>query len=378
MKPVKIQDEGTDLHCRRVEALILGYVESHPDKFSMGEEMIIAARIHDLGKNKIPNSIINSPNKLSNEERETINMHAFYGYQMAKNAGYSDNVCEMVLLHHGDDKPFGENMKISAEIKRHAQFLQTVDAYDTFLNMTRHADFLRVIDAYDAMLNPRSYHNGRTEDDVFKMLRDSDEFPNEMVALLEEWEDRKVIQAAFRKDNSFDVRAKEEEVPSEMHHFRVECSDVVDMDKLLKNKGDILESIADINDFSDEEARQQDLIIVTHSDENTFFGNGKNFTVMYKGPNGKEDIREIMPSVQVGIVEKLREMGQYAVTCSKACKTTNSIFRSGTHIENIETTKMQAVDDLRQKQICANNIEVDLRPDISILAPMQNDRVFSK
>lgn len=369
MKKVAIQDAGTDLHCRRVEALILGYVESHPGEFSLSDEMVTAARIHDLGKNEIPDSIINSPHKLSEKEREIINNHAYYGYLAAKDAGYSENICQMVLLHHGDDKPFGEDMKISDEIKRHAQFLQTVDAYDMFLNVTKHADFLRVIDAYDAMLNPRSYHNGRTEADVFEILRDSAEFPNEMVDILEGWEDRKVIQAAFRKDDNFDIRAGEK-MPSGMYHFSVECPKAVDMDRLLKSKSDILEGIADANGFSDEQARQQDLIIVTHSDEGTCFGDGKGFTVMYKGPNGVLDIKDRMVSVQMSIAEKLHEMGQAPVTCGVVNKTSDPVFKSGKHVESIETDRMQTMDELRKTEICAKNgVEVEIKPGLAVIVP---------
>lgn len=369
MKKVKIQDKGTDLHCRRVEALILGYVESHPGKFSLSDEMITAARIHDLGKNNIPDSIINSPNKLTKEERENINMHAYYGYRMAQDAGYSENVCQMILLHHGEDKPFGEDIKISDEVKRHASFLKTVDAYDAFLNVTKHADFLRVIDAYDAMLNPRSYHNGRTEEDVFKILRDSSEFPEEMVDILESWEDRKVIQAAFRKDNNFDIRAGEK-IPTGMHHFSVECPKAIDIDKLLKSKTDILEAIADANGFSDEQTHEQKLIIATHSDDETLFGDGKNFTVMYKGPTDISDMKNIIQSVQLCIAEKLHEMGQDPIKCTEPCETTDSIFRSGKHIENIETDRMHAMDELRKEKICAKKgAEISIKPGLAVITP---------
>jgi len=53
-------DKDTDLHCKRVEALIAGFIKANPDVFTLKEELITAARIHDIGKNRIPDEILNS------------------------------------------------------------------------------------------------------------------------------------------------------------------------------------------------------------------------------------------------------------------------------------------------------------------------------
>lgn len=197
---MQIHDHDTLLHCRRVEALISGYVKDNPDVFSLGQELIIAARIHDIGKNMIPDSILNADRKLTPEERDIINAHSYYSYVMAKEEGYPEVVCQMILLHHGDDKPFCNEPDVSAEIKSHADFLKVVDTYDELLNVKKHADFLRILDAYDALRNPRAYHNGRTDEKVFEILRESPgDFPPDIVDQLQAWEGRNAIQKAFQE-----------------------------------------------------------------------------------------------------------------------------------------------------------------------------------
>lgn len=203
-KDMKFLDKDTDLHCRRVEALISGYIEANPEAFSLKEELITAARIHDIGKNQIPDEILNAPRRLTPEEREIINNHSYYSYLMAKEAGYSETVCQLVLLHHGDDKPHCDEVSVTSEVKRHADFLKVVDTYDEIFNVKKHADFLRIIDAYDALINPRVYKEGRTEESVLEIMKESpDEFPPDMVDMLFKWDGRIAIEESFRSQSQF-------------------------------------------------------------------------------------------------------------------------------------------------------------------------------
>ena len=197
-------DKDTELHCKRVEALVKGFLEENPDAFTLKEELVIAAKIHDIGKNKIPDAILNAPRTLTPEERNIIDTHSYYSYVIAKEEGYSETVCQLVLLHHGDDKPYCAEIDASDEVKKHADFLRVVDTYDELINVKRHADFLRVIDAYDALINPRVYHNGRSEESVLSILKESPkDFPSDMVDMFFAWDGRIEIEKAFKENTLF-------------------------------------------------------------------------------------------------------------------------------------------------------------------------------
>ena len=77
-------------------ALQNGYI---PSKAS---QIRIAATLHDIGKQKIPESILNKPSKLTPEEFEIIKTHTILGAKMLKNiqgdlGQFSRNIC---LYHH--------------------------------------------------------------------------------------------------------------------------------------------------------------------------------------------------------------------------------------------------------------------------------------
>lgn len=197
-------DKDTDLHCERVEKLIKEFIKDHPGQFNLEESLIIAARIHDIGKNKIPDNILNAPRTLTIDERKIIDEHSYYSYLMAKEAGYPETVCQLVLLHHGLDKPHCNEISINKELLKHAEVLKVFDAYDEILNIKKHADLLRIIDAYDALLNPRVYKRAKTEEEVLSLLKDSpNDFPANIVDMLEKWNKRKVIEKAFREKDPY-------------------------------------------------------------------------------------------------------------------------------------------------------------------------------
>ena len=104
MKTIAL-DENTRLHNKRVEVFMTAFLQSHSQLYFYEKELITAAHIHDIGKTKIPVEILNAPRKLTAEERETIDWHAYYSYELAKAQGYSDTICKLVLYHHGENKP---------------------------------------------------------------------------------------------------------------------------------------------------------------------------------------------------------------------------------------------------------------------------------
>ena len=171
-------DENTRLHNKRVELMMKAFLHTYSQMYPYSHELITAACIHDIGKHFISEEILNAPRKLTEEERKTIDWHAYYGYELAKEQGYSDIVCKLVLYHHGEDKPKKEDIKVVDEIKRHAALL-------------------RVIDAYDALTSKRAYHEKISDEKAMDILRSSEEFDIEALSLLERWSGRKKISSGL-------------------------------------------------------------------------------------------------------------------------------------------------------------------------------------
>jgi HD-GYP domain-containing protein (c-di-GMP phosphodiesterase class II) len=92
---------------------------------------LIAAQLHDLGKIKIPEQILNKPKKLTEKEFEIIKKHSEIGFSIVRNLPEFYDIAEAILYHHerfnGSGYPTG---KKSQEIPLYARILSIADAYE--------------------------------------------------------------------------------------------------------------------------------------------------------------------------------------------------------------------------------------------------------
>ncbi|MCA1926857.1 MAG: HD-GYP domain-containing protein [Calditerrivibrio sp.] len=90
----------------------------------------IGGLLHDIGKVKIPKTILDKPGKLTEEEFNIVKMHPKYGADMLKNR-FPKMVTECVLFHHekanGTGYPF--NLK-DMQIPKCAKITSVSDVYD--------------------------------------------------------------------------------------------------------------------------------------------------------------------------------------------------------------------------------------------------------
>ncbi|MBP2002583.1 putative nucleotidyltransferase with HDIG domain [Paenibacillus shirakamiensis] len=75
-------------------ALWLGY--SQPNAYKAGK----AGFLHDIGKSKIPDEILNKPGKLTPEEYEIIKLHTLHGYEIIRNSVQDELTAQVALQHH--------------------------------------------------------------------------------------------------------------------------------------------------------------------------------------------------------------------------------------------------------------------------------------
>ena len=68
--------------------------------------------IHDIGKIAIPDTILNKPSKLSEEEFSIIKEHTIIGANILKNISLIDHVQEIVRNHHEHD-PYTKSQRKS-------------------------------------------------------------------------------------------------------------------------------------------------------------------------------------------------------------------------------------------------------------------------
>jgi len=110
------------------------------------DSVVSSARLHDLGKVAIPDSILNKPDKLTDEEFDVIKTHPAAG----------ERIIDQMTLRTGD-ADFLQNAKLFAAY-HHEKWDGTGYPYSLKeTNIPLHGRIMAVIDVYDALVSDRPY-----------------------------------------------------------------------------------------------------------------------------------------------------------------------------------------------------------------------------
>jgi HD-GYP domain-containing protein (c-di-GMP phosphodiesterase class II) len=128
---VKAYDNYTYIHC--VDTSIMSIYLGTCLNFNHQEikELGISAILHDIGKIKVANKIINKRGPLSAEEFKEIKKHTIYGKEILERTGaFSNKVIDGVLQHHervdGTGYPYGLNKN---KISDYAKIISVSDVF---------------------------------------------------------------------------------------------------------------------------------------------------------------------------------------------------------------------------------------------------------
>ena len=150
---LKVSDEYTFKHS--VDVATMSMIVSR--QYGLPDEQIyeigISGLLHDIGKSKIPNEILNKAGKLTDEEFALIKQHSLLGYQILKDKPELSNAIKLgVLQHH--EKINGSGYPMGA----------TEDKIHIF------AKIIAVADIYDALVTERPYKKAFTPRDAVEMI----------------------------------------------------------------------------------------------------------------------------------------------------------------------------------------------------------------
>lgn len=141
-------------HCVNVSAITLMIGRWFGLEENILRDLVKSAILHDIGKLKINNKVLNKQGKLTDEEFEEIKKHPYQSYKIAKAiSGLSENVLLGILMHHekedGSGYPF--NLKDNEIVK--------------------FAKIIAVADIFDAMTSKRVYHEKESPFKVLEMFQ---------------------------------------------------------------------------------------------------------------------------------------------------------------------------------------------------------------
>ena len=135
LSDIRLADSYTFAHSVNVAVLALTTAISLGLTRSELRKLGIGAFLHDLGKIKIPLSILNKKEPLLTEEFAEIMKHPSNGYQLVQSHHLIDSASALVLLQHHErinGSGYPNNLK-NEEIHYFAKICAIVDVYDALV-----------------------------------------------------------------------------------------------------------------------------------------------------------------------------------------------------------------------------------------------------
>lgn len=145
---VDAKDRYTSGHSRRVAEYSKMIARRMGKDNKEIEHIYFSGLLHDIGKIRIPEEIINKPGKLTDEEYEVIKIHSVTGYHILKRISNDADIALAAKFHHERYDGKGYPNGLQGE------------------NIPELARIIGVADAYDAMASNRSYRDALPQEVV--------------------------------------------------------------------------------------------------------------------------------------------------------------------------------------------------------------------
>lgn len=153
-RALELRDIETEGHTRRVSVLMMRFGEHMQIPAAQWDAIKQGALLHDIGKLGIPDAILLKPGSLTQREREVMQQHAVYGYNILAPIINLRQTLDIALYHHerwdGSGYPYGltgEQIPLVARL-------------------------FAVTDVFDALTSDRPYRPAWTHTQAVEYLRE--------------------------------------------------------------------------------------------------------------------------------------------------------------------------------------------------------------
>lgn len=156
---IKDSDNYTFLHSVSVGALLLTFCHALKMNKDVFQQAGMGGMLHDIGKMKVPDSILNKPNKLDEQELKIMKCHVTEGKKILKSMPDISSMTIMIASQHHerhDGSGYPEGLK-GAEISQLGQMAA-------------------IVDVYDALTSNRCYHKGMPPTDALRKIYEWSKF----------------------------------------------------------------------------------------------------------------------------------------------------------------------------------------------------------
>ncbi len=146
-------DSYTYGHCERVA----GYSSEIAGALGLDPVQIASVRLgaylHDVGKIRVPQEILNKPGRLTTDEFDIMKMHPVWGLEMLEGVALPRDVRATIRWHHEkcDGSGYPDGLRGDA--------------------IPLHASIIGIADVYDALTSARSYRPGMPSPEALAMMQ---------------------------------------------------------------------------------------------------------------------------------------------------------------------------------------------------------------
>ncbi|MCR4956740.1 MAG: HD domain-containing protein [Lachnospiraceae bacterium] len=118
-------------------------------------ELVLVGILHDIGKTKIPDKILNAPRKLTKEEFAVIKMHPIFSVDLLEDK-VDKRLKEGVLFHHEREDGSGYPKGLSDNIPFYAKMTAVSDVFEALISARVYKDARVPFDVLDGLKNEKN------------------------------------------------------------------------------------------------------------------------------------------------------------------------------------------------------------------------------
>ncbi|WP_338555378.1 HD-GYP domain-containing protein [Paenibacillus sp. KS-LC4] len=134
-------------------------------------QLTMAATLHDIGKTKIPNEILNKPASLNTEEFDLMKKHTIFGYELLKDTVGINHVQALVALQH-HERQDGSGYPLGLRSEQIAPFSKIVAVADVFHAMTSDRPYRKALPFYETLIQMNNNIFGEFDPQISKLFMD--------------------------------------------------------------------------------------------------------------------------------------------------------------------------------------------------------------
>lgn len=151
---VRIKDEYLLEHSVSVSVLMAIFCRHLGFDKQLTQQLTIGAFLHDVGKVKVPDSILNKPSRLTEAEFEIMKSHANHSIDIISHtAGISELSLEVAAQHHEKLNGQGYPFQLKSD------------------DISQYGRMITICDIFDALTADRCYKDGYSHIKAFSILR---------------------------------------------------------------------------------------------------------------------------------------------------------------------------------------------------------------